>query len=199
MTNVGLHDRINRILLWDVNVRELDRSIAFYEELTSLRATPPVLDANAGVLLEGCGGTARTTLLENGNRAAPWPTLRLVQWIDPAPVGAPSSEPPVSAEEPPEATGPHAVASARAATPTSPAESRFVATVGVPFDRSAGSGTACRTDVMEGCRGVDRVNVGRRDLEPRGNIATLRSKTASTVSHRCDRRYGERDERGLAP
>jgi catechol 2,3-dioxygenase-like lactoylglutathione lyase family enzyme len=94
MTNAGLHDRINRILLWDVNVRDLDRSIAFYEELTTLRATPPVLDTEAGVLLDGRAGTARTTLLENSNRAAPWPTLRLMQWIDPEPAGAPSREPP---------------------------------------------------------------------------------------------------------
>ena len=39
MTNQarGLHDRLNRISHWDVNVTDLERSRAWYEATTTLR------------------------------------------------------------------------------------------------------------------------------------------------------------------
>lgn len=80
----GLHDRINRILHWDVNVRHLERSIAFYEALTSYRSGPLVLHEDPRT-----GERYRAITLENTNRAAPTPTLRLIQWLHPAAVGQP--------------------------------------------------------------------------------------------------------------
>lgn len=76
----GLHNRINRILHWDLNVRDLDRSIVFYEALTSFRAS--------NVVREG-SGAFQSALLVNTNADAPLPRLNLVQWLDPSPVGTP--------------------------------------------------------------------------------------------------------------
>lgn len=63
-----------RILHWELNVRDLAASVAFYETLTSLRATSVVDD-----------GASRSTLLIGD--AAPLPALRLVEWSVPRAVG----------------------------------------------------------------------------------------------------------------
>lgn len=62
----GLHDRVLRILHWELNVRDLDLSIAFLESFTELRASTAVDagDHRAAVLLPPSG----------------LPGLRLVQW-----------------------------------------------------------------------------------------------------------------------
>lgn len=71
----GLRGRLTRLLHWDLTVRDLDTSIAFYEALTPFRATDPVDD-----------GVGRSALLDVPGRRLP--RLRLTQWHDGA-VGAP--------------------------------------------------------------------------------------------------------------
>ncbi len=87
----GLHDRLNRILHWDLNVSDLGRSIGFYEALTSFRAAAPVENPDAGALVGRSRGTYRSALMENLTPGAALPRIQLVQWIDPEPVGRPSS------------------------------------------------------------------------------------------------------------
>ena len=64
-----------RILHWELNVRDLAESVAFYESLTPLRATVVVDD-----------GVSRSTLLAGD--AAPVPRLRLVERRVPRTVGS---------------------------------------------------------------------------------------------------------------
>jgi catechol 2,3-dioxygenase-like lactoylglutathione lyase family enzyme len=74
VTSGGLRDHLTRLLHWELNVRDLARSVAFYEALTPLRATPVVDD-----------GRTRSLLLVGD--AAPLPRLRLVEWREPRTTG----------------------------------------------------------------------------------------------------------------
>ena len=74
MTSHGLRGRLTRLLHWELNVRDLARSVAFYEALTPLRATPAIDD-----------GRTRSVLLVGD--AAPLPRLRLVEWREPPTTG----------------------------------------------------------------------------------------------------------------
>jgi len=82
---------IRRILFWEIDVTDLDRTVAFYEQLTSFRADGAVVEGDRE--LDGHTGRARSVLLANTNRAAPVPTIVLTQWLDPAPVGTPHTSP----------------------------------------------------------------------------------------------------------
>lgn len=82
---------IERILFWEINVTDLDRTISFYEHLTSFRADGPA--AESARELDGRPGRARSVMLANTNGAATVPTIRLTQWMDPAPVGQPHTSP----------------------------------------------------------------------------------------------------------
>lgn len=82
---------IERILFWEINVTDLDRTIAFYEHLTSFRADGPAAESTRE--LDGRPGRARSVMLANTNSAAPVPTIRLTQWLDPTPVGQPHTSP----------------------------------------------------------------------------------------------------------
>lgn len=66
--------RATRLLHWELNVRDLARSIAFYEALTPLRATKRIDDDRM-----------RSSLLRVDG--SPSPALRLVEWRDPATTG----------------------------------------------------------------------------------------------------------------
>lgn len=79
------------MLFWEINVSDLERTVAFYEHLTSFRAAADATEG--GRSLDGRPGHARSLLLANANSAAPWPTIRLTQWLDPAPVGRPHTSP----------------------------------------------------------------------------------------------------------
>jgi catechol 2,3-dioxygenase-like lactoylglutathione lyase family enzyme len=63
-----LHDRLNRLLHWELRVEDLDRSLSFYEALTPLHSSG-IVDV----------GASRSVLLENPAPGAPLPRLRLVQ------------------------------------------------------------------------------------------------------------------------
>jgi catechol 2,3-dioxygenase-like lactoylglutathione lyase family enzyme len=82
---------IQRILFWELNVSDVDRTVAFYEQLTSFRAEGPAVEHDREI--DGRPGRARSVLLANTNRAAPLPTIRLTQWLDPRPVGRPHASP----------------------------------------------------------------------------------------------------------
>lgn len=84
-------DGITRILFWEINVTDLDRTVAFYEQLTSFRAESPAAESDREI--EGRPGRIRSVMLANTNRAAPLPTIRLTQWIDPEPLGRPHTSP----------------------------------------------------------------------------------------------------------
>lgn len=74
----GLRGTVARIHHYELNVSDLETSIAFYEALTSFRALDIVDEPHH-----------RSVLLANTNPGAPTPTLNFVQWTDPRPVGRP--------------------------------------------------------------------------------------------------------------
>lgn len=82
---------VTRILFWELNVVDLERTVTFYEQLTSFRADGRAVEGDRE--LDGRTGRARSVLLANANRAAPVPTILLTQWLDPAPVGTPHTSP----------------------------------------------------------------------------------------------------------
>ena len=84
-------DGVRRILFWEINVTDLERTVAFYEQLTSFRADGSAVEYDREV--DERAGRARSVTLANTNRAAPLPTIRLTQWLDPQPVGRPHTSP----------------------------------------------------------------------------------------------------------
>jgi catechol 2,3-dioxygenase-like lactoylglutathione lyase family enzyme len=87
-----LHDRINRISHYDMNVRDLDRSVAFYESVTTMRADVPARNDQVGAVHGRASGSFVSRMLHNQNATAPSPRLNLVRWTDPPPVGSPHQE-----------------------------------------------------------------------------------------------------------
>jgi catechol 2,3-dioxygenase-like lactoylglutathione lyase family enzyme len=86
---VGLHDRLNRILHWDVNVTDLERSRSWYEATTTLRV---VARTKASQTFPGFGieaGSFKGYVLKDANLPRGVPMIHLVQWESPAPVGTP--------------------------------------------------------------------------------------------------------------
>ena len=85
----GLHDRLNRISHWDVNVSDLQRSLAWYEATTALR---PVARTRADQAFPSLGiehGRFEGVMLRDATKPAGWPMLHLVEWRQPRPVGTP--------------------------------------------------------------------------------------------------------------
>lgn len=74
MTSSSLRTHLTRLLHWEITVRDLDRSLAFYEALTPFRAASVIDD-----------GARRSTLLSIDG--GPMPRLRLVEWRTPRTTG----------------------------------------------------------------------------------------------------------------
>jgi len=84
-----LHDRLNRISHWDVNVTNLERSRSWYEATTTLRV---VARTKASQSFPGFGiasGSFKGYLLKDAKLPRGVPMIHLVQWENPAPVGRP--------------------------------------------------------------------------------------------------------------
>jgi catechol 2,3-dioxygenase-like lactoylglutathione lyase family enzyme len=85
----SLHDRINRISHWDVNVTDLERSRAWYEAVTPLRV---VAETRVHQPLPSLGieqGAFRGYMMKDENYPYGSPMIHLVEWESPAPVGKP--------------------------------------------------------------------------------------------------------------
>jgi catechol 2,3-dioxygenase-like lactoylglutathione lyase family enzyme len=85
----SLHDRLNRISHWDVNVTDLERSRSWYEATTTLKV---VTRTKASQSFPGFGiesGSFRGYLLKDANLPRGVPMIHLVQWENPTPIGTP--------------------------------------------------------------------------------------------------------------
>ena len=85
----SLHDRLNRISHWDVNVTDLERSRSWYEATTTLRV---VARTKASQSFPSFGielGSFKGYLLKDATLPHGVPMIHLVQWETPAPVGTP--------------------------------------------------------------------------------------------------------------
>jgi catechol 2,3-dioxygenase-like lactoylglutathione lyase family enzyme len=85
----SLHDRLNRISHWDVNVTDLERSRAWYEATTSLRVIARTNASQSFPGFEMGSGSFKGYLLKDANLPRGVPMIHLVQWENPAPVGTP--------------------------------------------------------------------------------------------------------------
>jgi catechol 2,3-dioxygenase-like lactoylglutathione lyase family enzyme len=86
----GLHDRLNRISHYDVNVTDLERSIAFYEATTCLRRTGPAELCTCSFRRAGIDrGVFRSCTLRSPGQRGSSAGLQLIEWLEPRPVGSP--------------------------------------------------------------------------------------------------------------
>ncbi|MGD9696766.1 MAG: VOC family protein [Thermoleophilia bacterium] len=85
----GLHDRLNRISHWDLNVSDADRSRKWYEKHTELKVVCETSSHQDFPSLGITDGRFRGWLLKDPHQAGGFPMIHLVEWIDPAPVGQP--------------------------------------------------------------------------------------------------------------
>ncbi|GME41760.1 uncharacterized protein NECHADRAFT_87870 [Neofusicoccum parvum] len=85
----GLHDRLNRVSHWDVNVTDLERSKAWYEATTALRVVAPTYASQDFPGLGIQGGSFKGYMMRDATQAVGSPMIHLVQWTTPHPVGKP--------------------------------------------------------------------------------------------------------------
>src|SRR4029450_2489273 len=85
----SLHDRLNRISHWDVNVTDLERSRAWYEATTTLRVIARTTAAQRFPSFGLAVGRFTGYLLKDANLPYGAPMIHLVQWEIPTPVGTP--------------------------------------------------------------------------------------------------------------
>jgi hypothetical protein len=85
----GLHDRLNRISHWDVNVTDLERSRAWYEATTTLRVVARTKAAQSFPSFGIEFGSFTGYLLKDATLLHGVPMIHLVRWEKPAPVGTP--------------------------------------------------------------------------------------------------------------
>jgi catechol 2,3-dioxygenase-like lactoylglutathione lyase family enzyme len=85
----GLHNRLNRISHFDVNVSNLERSRQWYEKATALRVVAETGAAQAFPSLGIEHGSFTGYMMKDKTQAGNFPMIHLVQWQDPAPVGTP--------------------------------------------------------------------------------------------------------------
>lgn len=85
----GLRNRLNRIRHYDVNVSDLDRSIAWYQATTGIK---PVMRTAADQPMPSLGlrrGRFEGCMLQDPDQGGKFPMIHLVEWKDPKPVGTP--------------------------------------------------------------------------------------------------------------
>lgn len=85
----GLHDRLNRISHWDVNVSDLERSRAWYEATTPLRVFARTKASQEFPGLNITEGSFEGYLMKDRTLPIGYPMIHLVQWKTPHPVGKP--------------------------------------------------------------------------------------------------------------
>jgi catechol 2,3-dioxygenase-like lactoylglutathione lyase family enzyme len=85
----SLHDRINRISHWDVNVTDLERSKHWYEASTTLRVIARTSAKQSFPSLGISSGGFEGYMLKDLNLPRGSPMIHLVQWKTPTPVGSP--------------------------------------------------------------------------------------------------------------
>ncbi len=85
----GLHNRLNRISHFDVNVSDLDRSRRWYEKVTPLRVVAETAVEQAFPSLGIEQGTFKGCMMKDTTQAGNFPMIHLVEWQNPAPVGRP--------------------------------------------------------------------------------------------------------------
>ncbi len=85
----SLHDRLNRILHFDVNVTDLERSRAWYEAVSPLRVVSETRCDQVFPSLGLASGAFRGYLMRDATQVGEYPMIHLVQWLDPAPAGRP--------------------------------------------------------------------------------------------------------------
>ena len=85
----GLHDRLNRISHWDVNVTDLERSRSWYEASTTLRVVARTKASQSFPSFGIGSGSFTGYLLKDANLPRGVPMIHLVEWQNPTPVGRP--------------------------------------------------------------------------------------------------------------
>jgi catechol 2,3-dioxygenase-like lactoylglutathione lyase family enzyme len=85
----GLHDRLNKISHWDVNVTNLERSRSWYEATTALRVVARTQASQSFPAFGIKSGSFKGYMLKDANLPRGVPMIHLVQWENPAPVGTP--------------------------------------------------------------------------------------------------------------
>lgn len=85
----GLHDRINRISHWDVNVTNLERSRAWYEATTKLRVIARTTASQSFSGLGVTNGNFEGLMMKDTSMPKGSPMIHLVEWKKPCPVGTP--------------------------------------------------------------------------------------------------------------
>src|SRR6516165_9273506 len=93
----SLHDRLNRISHWDVNVTDLERSRSWYEAATTLRVVARTKASQSFLSFGIESGSFKGYLLKDAKLPRGVPMIHLVQWENPAPVGMPIVRRPMSA------------------------------------------------------------------------------------------------------
>lgn len=86
----GIHDRINRVSHWDVNVTNLERSRLWYEKTTTLRVVASTTASQDFPALGITKGSFKGYLLRDSTKGAGYPIIHLVEWQNPLPVGKPN-------------------------------------------------------------------------------------------------------------
>jgi catechol 2,3-dioxygenase-like lactoylglutathione lyase family enzyme len=85
----GLRNRLNCVRHYDVNVTDLERSIAWYQATTGIR---PVRRTSADQPMPSLGlarGRFEGCMMQDPNQGGKFAMIHLVEWKDPKPVGKP--------------------------------------------------------------------------------------------------------------
>jgi catechol 2,3-dioxygenase-like lactoylglutathione lyase family enzyme len=85
----SLHDRLNRISHWDVNVTDLERSRSWYEATTTLKVVTRTKASQCFSRLRHRVRQLQGYLLKDANLPRGVPMIHLVQWENPTPIGTP--------------------------------------------------------------------------------------------------------------
>src|SRR5262245_53060051 len=87
--STGLHDRLNRISHWDVNVSDLERSVSWYEATTPLRVVAETVADQPFASFGLARGRFEGSLMRDHTQTGNFPMIHLVEWKEPRPVGTP--------------------------------------------------------------------------------------------------------------
>lgn len=85
----SVHDRLNRISHWDLNVSNLERSRAWYEAVTPLRVVAETSAEQAFPSLGIRKGSFNGYMMRDRTQPVGFPMIHLVEWKTPKPVGRP--------------------------------------------------------------------------------------------------------------
>ncbi|KAH7086184.1 hypothetical protein FB567DRAFT_602978 [Paraphoma chrysanthemicola] len=86
----GIHDRLNRVSHWDVNVTNLERSRAWYEATTTLRVFARTYASQDFPSLRLRQSSFKGLMMRDSTLPPGAPMIHLVEWTAPQPVGKPN-------------------------------------------------------------------------------------------------------------